>query len=443
MENKKIISALFLTITILLVINAEPIRTENKKTEVYLVEVEGEINKLKADIISRSLNQAMKNNYEAIIILMDTPGGSGQAMMDIIKEIESTQIPVITYVHPAGAKAASAGTYISMASDIIAMSPSTSIGACEPILGYDSTGNIIKAPEKIKNFYTSYMKSLAESNGRNVTIAEKFVTENLSLTQEEALQLGIIDLKASSVESLLGKLDGFQIKGEGSQPLNFENAETERYEKSITDQVLNVISEPTVNYILLIVGIFGLAFGFLSPGWHVPEVIGSISLLLAIIGSSYLSFQIIGYILILASIAFFVIELETPTFGLFTAAGVLTFILGSLLLFRVSDDPTRIVSREWYVNFRYIIITVALLTASFFVFGIAKVIQSKKLRPSTGGEQMIGMEGIVDKELNPIGQIKIHGELWKAKAKNQENIGEGSKIKVVDRENLLLLVKKV
>ncbi len=443
MNNRKLAILITLIVSPMILSNTvNPARSQENKT-VNVLKIEGEINNHKESIITKFIDKSNQESHKAMIILLNTLGGSGKSMMNIIEDIKKSKTPIITYVHPQGGRASSAGTYIAMSSDLIAMSPSTSIGACEPILGYDSSGQIIKAPEKIRNFYASYMRSLAEESGRNITIAEKFVTENLSLTTEEALQLGVSDLKASSLEELIKKADDLKTVGNDPTTLNLENAQIENFEKSLSDRVLEVITEPTINYLLFILGIFGLVFGFLSPGWYLPETFGTIALLLAIIGYGYISFQIVGLIFIFISILFFYAELETSTFGFFTAAGLISFFFGSMFLFRGSEDLKRFVSREWYINFRYLVITISILTGAFFVFGVAKIIESKKLKVATGSEQMIGMKGIANEDLDPFGKVKIHGEIWKAKPENGKHIKKHSEVKVIDRDELTLIVKKI
>jgi membrane-bound serine protease (ClpP class) len=417
--------------------------------EVYLIKISAEINPSTERVFEKAIEEAGMHNASALIVQLDTPGGAGDSMMQIIQFIDLSPVPVIIYVAPQGAMAASAGTFISMGSHLVAMAPGTSIGACEPIIGYDPTsGTIQEAPDKFKKFYAGVMRSLAESHGRNAELAETFVTENLTLTAEEALTEGMIDVVASDLQELLEKAHGMQTRGEVmGEPvlLQLENADIVEIEMGLIEQILSVITNPNIAYLLMMVGIYGIIFGFLSPGWHVPETVGAICLLLAIVAFGYINLNIGGIILIIAAFVFFIIEAVTPTFGLYTIAGAACMIFGSLMLFGSGSigEPTqvdRLVSREWYEQFRYMVLIVAGASAAFFSFAMYKAIQLRMTRPKTGGDELLDMVGVADEDLDPAGQIRIRGERWKAEAK--EKIKKGEKVKVIDRRGLLLFVEK-
>jgi membrane-bound serine protease (ClpP class) len=423
-------------------------QVEAEQKQVYLVKIKAEINPSTERIFEDAIKEATSADALALIVQLDTPGGTGDSMMRIIQLIDQSQVPVIIYVAPQGAIAASAGTFISMGAHLVAMAPGTSIGACEPIIGYDpTTGQIQEAPDKYKKFYAGVMRSLAEPHGRDADLAEKFVTENLTLTTEEALEAGMIDLIASDVDEVLEKTEGMQTRGPvfgEIATLNLSGAEIVEVELGLTEKILSVITNPNIAYLLLMVGIYGLVFGFLSPGWHVPETIGAICLILAIISFGYVNLNVGGIILILAAFVFFIIEVVTPTFGLFTFAGAVCLIFGSLMLFRtgVGEAGTidRFVSREWYEQFRYMVITIAGFSVLFFGFGIYKAVRLRMTKPKTGGEELLGMVGVADEDLDPEGQIKIRGERWMAEARQQ--IKKGEKVKVIGRKGLLLIVEK-
>lgn len=435
----------YLYLFIIALFLAAQLRGEQK--QVYLVNIKAEINPSTERIFENAIEEATLNNASALIVQLDTPGGTGDSMMRIIQLIDQSQIPVIIYVAPQGAIAASAGTFISMGAHLVAMAPGTSIGACEPIIGYDpTTGQIQEAPEKYKKFYAGVMRSLAEPHGRDADLAEKFVTENLTLTADEAFEAGMIDVIALDVYEILEKTEGMETRGPvfGEYiTLHLSDAELVEIELGLTERILAVITNPNIAYLLLMVGIYGLVFGFLSPGWHVPETIGAICLILAIISFGYVDLNAGGIILILAAFIFFIIEIATPTFGLFTAAGVVCLFFGSLMLFRVSvgdTDIERFVSREWYVQFRYLIITITVFSALFFGFGMYKAIRLRMTKPKTGGEEILGLTGVADEDLDPEGQIKIRGERWKVEA--VQKIKKGEKVRVIDRKGLLLIVDK-
>ena len=423
-------------------------QVEAEQKQVYLVNIKAEINPSTERIFEDAIKEATSADALALIVQLDTPGGTGDSMMRIIQLIDQSQIPVIIYVAPQGAIAASAGTFISMGAHLVVMAPGTSIGACEPIIGYDpTTGQIQEAPDKYKKFYAGVMRSLAEPHGRDADLAEKFVTENLTLTTEEALEAGMIDLIASNVDELLEKTEGMQTRGPvfgEIVTLHLSGADIVEVELGLTERILSVITNPNIAYLLLMVGIYGLIFGFLSPGWHVPETIGAICLILAIVSFGYVNLNVGGIILILAAFVFFIIEVATPTFGLFTFAGAVCLIFGSLMLFRtgVGDAGTidRFVSREWYEQFRYMVITIVGFSVLFFGFGIYKAVRLRMTKPKTGGEEILDMVGVADEDLDPEGQVKIRGERWRAEA--TQKIKKGEKVKVIDRKGLLLIVEK-
>jgi membrane-bound serine protease (ClpP class) len=411
---------------------------------VYVARFEGVITSYSVDQFSRYIEVAESHNAEALIIEINTPGGRGDAMQEIIQRMQESKVPVIIYVYPRGAIAASSGTYIALGSHLIAMAPGTSIGACEPILGYSSNGSIIKAPKKVRNFYIAYIRSLAEESGRNVTAAEEFITEDLSLTPEEALKANVIEVVADDVDDLLQKANGMRtripVAGRGYVTLNFTNAKVVEMGPSFKDEVVRYISDPTVAYVLLNLGILGLIFGFMTPGWHVPETLGAILLVLGIIGLGYFGYNSAGLLLIGLSIIFFIAEALTPTFGLFTVAGVVTMILGGILLFGGGEEY--LISGSTFSTLRIAIITIAVLLGLFFAFGVAAIIRDRRKKVQTGREEMIGEVGRVVQDLSPEGMVKIRGELWRAVSRTGETIKVGEPVRVVDMKGLLLIVEK-
>jgi len=427
---KKIILIVLLVLLIPLVSSAKT---------VYVIKLEGEIGLASQQVVDKAVERANVDGA-ALIIEMDTPGGRGDAMMEIIKTIESSEIPVIVFVSPKGAIAASAGTYIAMASSLIAMAPGTSIGACEPILGYDpTTGQIMEAPEKTINFYSSYMRSLAESHDRNPDDAEKFVTENLSLTPKSALEKGLIELQADNLYDLIEKADGMKLKGREGR-LDLKDVNIEILEASFKDKFILTITNPNIAYFLMTIGLLGLIFGFTTPGWHVPETIGAVCLALGIIAQGYIGFNLGGFILIGLGILFFVIELLTPTFGLFTIAGIASFFFGSMFLFSAAKDVEWVISREFYTQFRYLVLIITICVALFFIFGLSKAIKLRRTKPTTGKDEMLGIIGTADTDIDPEGQILVRGERWNVYS--DEKINKGEKVEVIYMDGLTLKVKK-
>lgn len=411
---------------IVLIFLASPILAKNI---VYVAQIKGQITSYTYDQFDRYITIAEQDNAEAIIIELDTPGGRADAMMNIVQRIQQSKIPVIIYVYPPGASAASAGTYIALGSHLIAMAPGTSIGACRPILGYSQNGSIIEAPPKITNYFIAYIKSLAQESGRNATIAEEFITKDLSLTPEEALKYGVIEVVARDINELLKKSNGMKTKipvNGRYVTLNFTNVEVRYLAPSFKDKLISYITDPNVAYLLLTLGIWALIIGFLTPGWHVPETVGAIMIILAIIGFGYFGYNSAGILLIIVAMLFFIAEALTPTFGLFTVAGLITFIIGGILLFGGGEEY--LVRKEVFSQLRILIITVGAILAAFFAFGMAAVIRAHKKKARTGKEEMIGLIGTVVEELNPEGMIKVRGELWKARSKFNGKIERGKRL---------------
>ncbi|ACJ16545.1 nodulation protein nfeD [Thermococcus onnurineus NA1] len=412
---------------------------------VYVAKIDGMITGYTVDQFDRYISEAEKANASAIIIELNTPGGRADAMQEIVMRIQNAKVPVIIYVYPSGGMAASAGTYIALGSHLIAMAPGTVIGACRPILGYGANGSIVEAPAKIVNFYITYLRELAEMSGRNATLAEQFITEDRSVTSQEALEYGVIEVVATDVNDLLQKTDGMEtkipVKGKGKVVLNFKDARVVYLKPSFKDTVVKYITDPTIAYILLNLGFIGIIFGFLTPGWHVPETAGAIMLVLGLIGLGYFGYSSAGLLLIVLAMIFFIAEALTPTFGLFTVAGTITFILGGIMLFG-SGGGEYLVSGAIYEMLRIVIIVMAILMGLFFAFGAAAAVKAHRRRPESGKEELIGAKGKVIQELNPEGMIRVHGELWKALSKDGSRIPAGEKVRIVEIKGLTLIVEK-
>jgi membrane-bound serine protease (ClpP class) len=435
----------FVLIALLMLIMLLP-SVHAQSNVVYVAKVDGMITGYTVDQFDRYISEAEKNNAEAIIIELNTPGGRGDAMQAIVTRIQNAKVPVIIYVHPSGGMAASAGTYIALSSHLIAMTPGTVIGACRPILGYGQNGSIVEAPPKITNFYVAYIRELARMSGRNETLAEEFITKDRSVTPEEALRYGVIEVIASDVQELLQKADGMETKvpvaGKGKVTLHLRNAELVYIEPSFRDTVVKYITDPTIAYLLLNLGFIGLIFGFLTPGWHVPETVGAIMLVLGLIGLGYFGYSSAALILIVLAMIFFIAEALTPTFGLFTVAGVITFILGGIMLFS-GDGGEYLVTGETYSILRIAIIVMAILLGLFFLFGAATVVRAHRKKPEAGMEELVGEVGKVVEDLDPEGVVKLHGELWKAESRDGKRIPVGEKVRVVEVKGLTLIVERI
>ncbi len=410
--------------------------------------------KLKADYIGpptvsqvdRIITASEKDGAAAAILMLDTPGGSVESMFEIIKRIYSSTVPVIVYVAPKGANAASAGSFITVASHIAAMAPGTAIGAAEPIIGYGGTGTIQPAPNKTKSFIIGKMEATANFTGRPVDVCVQFITRNLVLTPDEALQKGVIDFVADNLDDLLSKIQNFQIHGtlpDGSRPnLTLSDAKVRYIELTFPEKFTNYMSNPTVAYVLLMIGMYGLIFGFLSPGTYIPETIGAICIVLSLYGLGIVGASIVGILLILLGMIFLVAEAATPTFGLFTTASVICFVFGILFIPPRGGGqmPSFYMPREWYQTFTITALALVAGFVSFFVVGLRFVFKARKKPVVTGGSEMIGLRGRTITRLDPKGQIRIRGEIWMARSTNGP-IEPKTEVDVVDREGLILLVR--
>jgi membrane-bound serine protease (ClpP class) len=407
---------------------------------IYLAEIEGLIAGGTENQFEKLFSKS--HDAEAVIIVIDTPGGIATAMENIIKKIQESSIPVIIYVAPSGSQAFSAGTFILLSAHLAAMAPSTSIGACQPRMINPATGLPETAPEKEIKAYTTYIKSIAEARGRNVTIAERFVTENLALSPQEALDAGVIEIVASDINDLLQKATNMTIKGTINGEtviLDFTDAKIITLDWNARDVFLNLITDPQIASLLLTIGILGLVFGFLSPGFHVPETVGAICIILGALGLAYIGVNIAGIILVALGILFFIIEALTPTFGFWTTAAIISLIIGIILI--PGSDAIYQMPSGWFVSFRIGSIIIAMTLGIFFAYGLTAAWRAKRKKPVTGRIAMIGKKGITTTRLNPRGQVKISGEIWNAESL-EGPIPKNTEIVVSEKERLLLKVKK-
>jgi membrane-bound serine protease (ClpP class) len=402
-------------------------------TTIYVLEVEGVIDPVVSGYVSKGIRSAEENGAEVVVIQLDTPGGLDLAMREMIKEILESDVPIVVYVYPSGARAASAGSFIMMAAHVAAMAPGTNVGAAHPVaMGIGGAGEV---SEKVTNDAAAYMRSIAELKGRNVEVAEGFVYNSTSLTAKDAIELGIVDIVADDYDSLLEELDGFSVElPSGKKTIRTGDGKIRRLPMSAVEGFLHTISNPTIAYLLLLAGLYGIMFELQSPGALLPGIVGGISILLALWAFQAISLSFTGIALIIFAIVLFIAELYTPTLGILAAGGIISFIIGSLMLINAEKEP--------YVRISLgIIISTAILTALFFVFAIGLTIKTQRKKPTTGAEGIIGLVGTAKTNLDPDGSIFVHGELWSARAASG-TIAKGKRVKVVGVEGLTLLVEE-
>jgi membrane-bound serine protease (ClpP class) len=415
------------------VLGAAGLGADPQKSAIQVLHVDSAINPVVAEFIGKSLTQANTEDAPAVIIQLDTPGGLDTAMREIVKDIMASPIPVIVYVAPNGARAASAGVFITMAADVAAMAPGTNIGAAHPVsVGGGEMGE--EMTKKVENDAVAYIKSIADRRGRNAAWAEKAVRESVSITADEALDKNVIDLVAQDLADLIRQLDGLSLqRPSGQVVLDLKGRPIEDVEMSWRQQILNALSNPNVAYLLMLLGLAGLYFELANPGAIFPGVVGAISLVLAFYALQTLPVNYAGIILILLSVVFFILEVKTTTFGLLTTAGVVSLILGSLMLF---DRP------GVYPKLALKVLIPTVVVASGFFAAVALLAYRAYMRqPTVGSRAMIGERGVTRSRLDPEGQVFVRGEIWNGFS--DVTIEMDEEVRVVDVQGLRLKVEKV
>ena len=401
--------------------------------EVYVARVEGIIAPSLADFFVSAIRKAEDGAAHAIVFELDTPGGLDTSMRIIIKEILRSPAPVIIYVSPSGARAASAGAFITIAAHVAAMAPGTNIGAAHPVqMGGGEADE--EMTRKVENDAAAYIRGLAERRGRNATWAEDAVRKSVSATATEALRLKVIDVVAENRADLLAKIDGRTVEtGAGRITLKTKMAKIVEVEMGLRDKVLSVISNPTIAYILLILGMAGLYFELSTPGAILPGVLGGICLILAFYAFQALPINYAGLLLIILGVILFVAEVKVVSNGILTIGGMTAMILGSLMLI---DSPAPFLQISLSA-----ILGVTAATTAFFVFAIGAVFRAHRRQPATGREGLVGQAGVARTRLNPDGLIFIRGEIWNATC--AEGVEPGEQVQVTSVAGLKLKVKKL
>ena len=399
---------------------------------VATIPIDGVINPVTVRLVEAALARAQAERAGALVILLDTPGGLERSMRLICQRLLNAEIPVIVYVAPTGGRAASAGVFITMAAHVAAMAPATNIGAAHPVA---VGGSIDKeSMKKIENDAAAFARTIAVERGRNADWAEKAVRESVSITEREAVKLKVVDLVADSLPDLLEKIDGRAVKtSRGSVTLQTKGATVTPIDVGFRDRVLNVITDPNVAYILMMLGMLGLFFELSTPGAILPGVIGGISLILAFFAFQSLPLNFAGLLLILFGIVLFIVEIKVVSHGVLAIGGVVAMALGSLMLFDAPEVGFR-------VSWRVILPTVG-ATAGMFLFVIAAGIRALTARSPVGGPALVGETGAARVRLDPEGQVLVHGELWRAVSRGGP-IEEGTRVRVVDVHGLTLTVEK-
>lgn len=391
------------------------------------------INPAIQEYIEDNLEKAESGNYAAVIIRINTPGGLLKPTQNIVKSILNSEIPVITYVWPKASRAASAGIFIGYASSVLAMTPSTHIGAAHPVLGQGSWGEIPeKMKEKIMNDTLAWAKNISKERNRPFEPLKKMIEKSSSFTDKEAKENKITDLIAGDLNELIKKTNNKEIKWKGKNlTLPEEKSAFEFIKLTPRQKILNALLTPKLAYLLFTLGTLGLIFEVTHPGFGFPGIAGLISIVIALYAFSALPVNYAGIALIILGIIFLIAEAFTPSFGLFAASGLTSFILGSLFMFRGTAGFKIPLS---------FILPLAAVIGVWNVFVLGKIIQIRIKRPQTGTEGLIGKEGQAHTDIKEKGKVFIHGELWNAKSKKQ--ISQGESVEVTKVNGMTLEVKK-
>jgi membrane-bound serine protease (ClpP class) len=413
----------------------------------YSIELQATIDPATEKWISSALDDAASEDAEIAIIRLDTPGGLSDSMRSIIQDMAAAPMPVVVYVSPNGARAGSAGAYITEAGDVAAMAPETNIGSATPI-AVGPGGGSSDLDRKIKNDAAASMRALASDHGRNPRLAGELVTQAKNLTAEEAKKAGLIDLISADQDALLRQLDGFRVKGPKAQTLHTAGLRIENHDMPLGYELLEILVNPNVAYLLLLIGLVGLAIELFSPGLIAPGTIGVISLLLGLYGTAQLPVTATGVLLLAFGVALIIAEAHLPTHGILGASGVAALIAAGLVLYDTGTSAFEVSAP--------VIIFAGLLIGGFLAFAVERAFRARRQPARTGWEEMIGAVGEVRERLDPVGQIFVEGALWRAElappdggsdqsadgsAGDGRPLERGSRVRVASVEGLTLRVR--
>ena len=431
-KNLFFLSFIFLTFLLL---------SSNVHAESYnvlLVTIDGTIDQSTVELLKESMERAEVENSQAIILLIDTPGGGLSETFDIADMIKTSEIPVIGYVYPSGSTAWSAGTFILMSTHLSAMADHTIIGSCQPVeIGISGTRTINDS--KIINALVGWMQERADMYGRNQTIAERFITENLNLNASQAVKYNVVEFVSSSIDQLLDDIDGTNVStATGYVILHTKDATKTTYSPSLKVQFIKIISDPMLTSLLFLLGIFSLIFGLSSPGYG-AEVFGVIAIMLSLIGSGF-EISVISTIFIIIGFLLLIIEIfVTPGFGVIGIGGIISLVIGAIFLVPSFTNREWAISMDWINDLILVILVAGILIAIFFAFLLYKVLQIRKKKTAVGtfvGEEAKTIDRISSEGT---GYVRFKGEYWQAKS--DEVIEPNTKVVIVDKDDEILIVK--
>ena len=375
-----------------------------------------EINPVTQDYVNHQLDRAQQNHYDAAVILLDTPGGLSSSMESIYKKELASKIPVIVYVAPKGAAAASAGVFVAQAADVLAMAPDTNIGSSTPI---DQSGGNLGSDlrRKVINHFAAKLRTLAENHGRNGDWAEQAVRKASNLTEQQALRKNVIDVVAPDLPTLLRKIDG-RVTIPNHYKLHTANADITYANPSFFTRLLNVLIDPNLITLLFLAGLAGIGYEIFHPGVVLPGALGAVALVTALFGFSILPISWAGLALILLGIGLLVIDAHVTSHGALTVAGLISFVVGALMLFRNAPSP--------YHSSLWLTVSIAVVLGLGWAFAISKAVQVRRTPVSVGPQQMVGEIG----EFRGDGQVFVRGELWRARVRDGSSLRRGEKVRI-------------
>jgi membrane-bound serine protease (ClpP class) len=426
--NRRLVRAFLLLLAVAAIV-ATPAAGAADRPVVRVIELDNDINPVTADFVVDELEAANRGAFDAIVIELDTPGGLSTSMNKIVKAELASKKPVIVYVAPEGARAASAGVWISQAADLLAMAPQTNIGSSTPISA--GGGDIPKDERrKVVNDAAASLRALAREHGRNVKWVDRAVRQASNLTAREALEMNVIDAVATTLPGLLAQVDGVRTKPKGFV-LHLQGARLDRVELSGWKRILDLLIDPNIIVILLSVGTLGIVVELWNPGLVLPGTVGAISLILGLFGLSVLPISIAGLLLMLLAVGLWGTDLFVPSHGALTLAGAVAFVFGALLLFEPAGDA--------YEVSLTLVLGITGILMLFFAFAIAKVVQARRRPVAVGASAMVGATGVARGDR----LVFVNGELWQAVPEDGEPLQPGERVTVDDVQGLHLVVHRV
>jgi membrane-bound serine protease (ClpP class) len=402
---------------------------------VYVVEFNGAVTAGLNNYLQRQVELAQDSESQLFVLIMNTPGGLVDATLQINQLFLNAKMPVAVLVAPSGAIAGSAGAFILISADLAVMAPGTTVGAAQPI-SFSPEGTE-SADQKTINFYAGHLRSIAREKGRPESIAERFVTENLTIDAREALELGVINYIAADLEELLEIVDGTEIEKQGIT-YSFETAGAPimREDMNLRERLQNWLSDPQIAFMVLIIGFLGIYFGLNAPGTIVPEVSGLILVILGIYGIGLFDTNTTGIILLLVGLGLIIAELFTAGFGILGIGGSLSMVAGAILL---PMEP--LMAREWYTTFAITVVGTVIGLLIIMIFIIQRIVDSRRRYRDGSAYFNLPPKGVTVSDLKPEGMIKARGELWKAKSVDETEIASGTEVEVIGSESMILWVR--